>query len=311
MKNAQRAMTGEVEHLANREPLPDRTVAAGDTIEGVQICPVGDWPNSRGTQHCTEEALRNVVAAWEDDGGQDVLVDFEHNAEQGGTSDTSAAAWASNLRFEKGRGLVADFRMTDVGAEAVSNRRLRYLSVAWYVNRATREPTRITSVALTNKPNIPVAPVLNKAAPAMPPFLAELARRYDERMDKLANTSNYDESKHPRAEDGKWTSGGGGGAGGGGSGGGGPSPELKAKAAAAREKAAKLSPDAKKWASDKIFLGATDITHEGVASRINAAKAANHSGSEDKAVRVERLRALHAEAISLGFKYNLKTRQYE
>ncbi len=214
MKNAQCAIGNVVEHLANREPLPDRTVAAGDTIEGVQICPVGDWPNSRGTQHCTEEALRNVVAAWEADGGQDVLVDFEHNAEQGGTSDTSAAAWASNLRFEKGRGLVADFRMTDVGAEAVSNRRLRYLSVAWYVNRATREPMRITSVALTNKPNIPVTPVLNRAAPAMPPFLAELARRYDERMDKLANSAGYDESKHPRAEDGKWTDGGGAGGGG-------------------------------------------------------------------------------------------------
>ncbi len=157
-------MDAELIHLENREPLPDRTVAAGDTIEGVQLCPVGDWPNSRGVQHCSEEALRNVAAAWEADGSREILVDFEHNAEQGGTSDTSAAAWASNLRFETGRGLVADFRMTDVGAEAVSNRRLRYLSIAWHVNRKTREPTRITSVALTNKPNIPVAPVLNRAA---------------------------------------------------------------------------------------------------------------------------------------------------
>lgn len=68
---------------------------------------------------------------------------------------------------------------------------------------------------------------------------------------------------------------------------------------------------AKQWASDKIFLGATDITHEGVASRINAAKAANHSSTEDKAIRVERLRALHREAISMGYKYNVKTGQYE
>ena len=60
-----------------------------------------------------------------------------------------------------------------------------------------------------------------------------------------------------------------------------------------------------------IFLGSTDITHEGTARRINAAKAENHSSKEDKAVRVERLRALHREAISLGYKYNAKTCQYE
>ena len=42
----------------------------------------------------------------------------------------------------------------------------------------------------------------------MPQHLIDLARRYDERV-RLANEANYDESKHPRAEDGKWTSGGG------------------------------------------------------------------------------------------------------
>jgi phage I-like protein len=156
----------DLEHLANREPLPDRTVAAGETIEGVQLCPVGDWPNGGRPQRCTAEALRNVVEAWKADGSREILVDFEHNAEQGGTSDTSAAAWATNLRVDPERGLVADFRMTDAGAAAVSNRRLRFLSVAWLVDRATREPLRLTSIALTNKPNIPVAPVLNREPPA-------------------------------------------------------------------------------------------------------------------------------------------------
>ena len=174
----------------------------------------------------------------------------------------------------------------------------------------------IASIGLVNNPNIPEFRLANERTNmktyALPEKLVELAARRDA---ALANEANYDESKHPRADDGKWTSGGGGGGSGGGSGdgskGGGLSPELRAKAAAAREKAAKISPEAKKWASDKIFLGATDITHEGVASRINAAKAANHSSTEDKAVRVERLRALHREAISLGYKYNVKSGQYE
>lgn len=135
------------------------------------------------------------------------------------------------------------------------------------------------------------------------PAIVELAAKYD----RLANEANFDESKHPRASDGKFTSGGGGGAASGKS----PSPELKAKADAARAKARTISPSAREWASDKIFLGAKDITHEGLAKRINAAKAENHASREDKAVRVERLRALHAKAISLGFRYNTATGNYE
>ena len=130
--------------------------------------------------------------------------------------------------------------------------------------------------------------------------------QYEER-DRLANEANFDESKHPRSEDGKFTSGGGSG----GASGKSPSPELKAKADAARAKAGTISPSAREWASDKIFLGAKDITHEGLAKRINSAKAENHASREDKSVRVERLRALHAKAISLGFRYNTATGNYE
>ena len=131
----------------------------------MQICPIGDFPNGDKMQHCSAEALRNVAEQWRADGAKEILVDFEHNSEQGGTSDTSAAAWVSNVRVDPERGLVGDFKITDVGAEAISNRRLRFLSVAWFVNRETREPISLTSIALTNKPNIPVAPILNKEQP--------------------------------------------------------------------------------------------------------------------------------------------------
>ena len=76
----------------------------------------------------------------------------------------------------------------------------------------------LTSVALINIPNIQEFRLANELQGglnsnertyAMPQRLIELARRYDERV-RLANEANYDESKHPRGEDGKWTSAGGG-----------------------------------------------------------------------------------------------------
>ena len=76
----------------------------------------------------------------------------------------------------------------------------------------------LTSVALINIPNIQEFRLANELQGglntnertfAMPQHLIDLARRFDERV-MLANEANYDESKHPRAEDGKWTSGAGG-----------------------------------------------------------------------------------------------------
>ena len=71
--------------------------------------------------------------------------------------------------------------MTDLGAEAVSNRRLRFLSVAWFVNKETHEPMVIRSIALTNKPNIPVAPVLNRE----PSGVVNVEEKKGPNMDKI------------------------------------------------------------------------------------------------------------------------------
>ena len=187
----------------------------------------------------------------------------------------------------------------------------RWFSPYWLANErdgSTYIVGTIASIGLVNNPNIPEFRLANEEQPTMKiklnPAIIELAAKYD----RLANEANFDESKHPRAIDGKFTSGGGGG---GAASGKSPSPELKAKADAARAKAGTISPSAREWASDKIFLGAKDITHEGLAKRINSAKAENHASREDKSVRVERLRALHAKAISLGFKYNTSTGSYE
>ena len=139
-------------------PLPD-SVKAGDVLEGVQICPQGDWPHGEIVQHCSAEAFDKIVSSQTGE----ILVDFEHNAETGG--DTTAAAWITNLRFNEESGLIGDFKFTDIGAEAVSQRRLRFLSPAFECEETGEKeytPVRLKSVALTNKPNIPVHCVLNR-----------------------------------------------------------------------------------------------------------------------------------------------------
>jgi len=141
--------------------LPE-TIKPGEAFEA-QICPFGEFENCKKSgeqvlQRCDEIAFNTVIANFKGE----VLVDFEHNAELGG--DTTAAAWISKARLDPVRGLVGTFLFTDAGADAVNNRRLRFLSPAWPTD-ADGRPTRLVSVGLTNKPAILVDPVLNKEQP--------------------------------------------------------------------------------------------------------------------------------------------------
>lgn len=143
--------------------LPE-TIKPGVAFEA-QICPFGEFENCKKSgepvlQRCDEIAFNTVITNFKDE----VLVDFEHNAELGG--DTTAAAWISKARLDPVRGLVGTFLFTDAGAAAVNNRRLRFLSPAWPTDSDGR-PTRLVSVGLTNKPAILVDPVLNKEQPEL------------------------------------------------------------------------------------------------------------------------------------------------
>ena len=145
----------------NNEQLPE-TVQPGEVLSAVQLCPFGNFPGEKTMQVCDRAAFEQLIADWKANGAKEILMDFEHQSEvEKIDSNTTAAAWISNLSIDDERGLVGDVKFTDQGAEAVSNRRLRFLSCTWYTDKAGR-PTKMTTVALTNKPNIPVAPILNK-----------------------------------------------------------------------------------------------------------------------------------------------------
>lgn len=149
----------------------------GELIVWCELCPVGVHSGMIGdmvvAQVCDRAAFEQVIAAFK----PEVLVDFEHRAEN--TDDTTAAGWVQQLRVNQRTGLEGFIRFSDIGAEAVRGRRLRFLSPVWHLDAAGR-PLSLKSVALTNTPNFDLRPVLNKAQGGEP------QQKGQAKMNKLA-----------------------------------------------------------------------------------------------------------------------------
>ncbi len=200
----------------------------------------------------------------------------------------------------------------------------------------------LTSVALINIPNIQEFRLANELQGglnnnegtfAMTQHLIDLAKRFDERV-RLANEANYDESKHPRGEDGKWTSGGGSG--------GATVKKVDPKTTPGykqeQERNRKLDDMVakSKARTDKFFGARTKALQMlssgalGTGSRANVLSGINgklhetraaikyHPAagtvpyeSEARKMAIETRRGVHAAAILHGFKYNRSTHQYE
>lgn len=165
--------------------LPKR-VAAGDEIE-VQLAPLGEWPvtikgkdgkRERIKQLFDAEACAAVVGNFTGE----LLVDLDHASVIG--SNTRAYAWVTALRSDEQLGLVGTFRFTEAGAEAVNSKEYRYVSVFWFLDKENR-PLLLDSVALTNRPNLPVRPVLNRQDAPPPENDLENKPERKPNMDKL------------------------------------------------------------------------------------------------------------------------------
>ena len=174
---------------AFKNSILPKSVKGGEEIE-VLVSPIGTFPHPDGEQLCTREAFDALVANWEADGRPEILVDFDHASETGGP--TEAAAWATALRSDED-GLHATFRMTDRGAEALSATRYRYLSPAWYVDEEGH-PTELSTIALTNRPNLPVPRLLNRKP-------AEPAQNADEPIRVRIAARGEDTSTAPQVAD--------------------------------------------------------------------------------------------------------------
>jgi phage I-like protein len=144
---------------------PQLAVQAGDETV-VQLVPPGDWPQwdedgKEFSQKCDEETFQRLLENF----SAEVLVDADHASERGEARDTRAYAWIQALSLDEGGALCGRFKWTDIGAEAVSNRRYRFVSVCWACEEEKKgewRPLKLVSVALTNTPNIPARPILNQ-----------------------------------------------------------------------------------------------------------------------------------------------------
>ena len=244
----------------------------------VQLSPFGEFTLRDGgkrsgtVQHCTRAAFEAMVANWQAQGAPDVLVDVDHASATGGS--TEAAAWAKNLRVEDD-GLCADFDLTPKGRELLEGRSYRFVSPGWTL-ADDGTPLALCSVALTNRPNLPVKPVVN---------------------------ADFDESKHPRAEDGKFSSGGGGG-------GGNDRPDGGFKAEKDRQSIASQAAQTISRISRLDRAGRAREINDGLQMFRGRLRGQRHD-HWNRLEEYESVRAQHRAAIYLGLKYNRATHQYE
>jgi phage I-like protein len=147
--------------LNSKQSIPE------DMTLSVQVAPEGkfkgvlnkaDGTKRQFVQNLDAAAFGRILNAWKAAGSPELLVDADHLSCDGGS--TRAYAWASNLRVEK-NGLVADFKFTDEGAKAVNSREFRFVSPVFDVSE-NGDIAALSSIALTNRPNLPVSCVLNR-----------------------------------------------------------------------------------------------------------------------------------------------------
>lgn len=149
----------------------------------------------------------------------------------------------------------------------------------------------LTSIGLVNNPNIREFRLANEAvscAPAVKP-----AYKLPQNIVDLAN--EYDESKHPRDNDGKFSSTGGGGAGGGES----SSPKLSGRA---RTKFVMTTNDSLTTAREKMRNRLAE-------ARVGKAESGKYNSDALKS-GLDEIAAIHASAIRAGLKYHSGSRAY-
>lgn len=125
----------------------------------VQLCPFGEYPNGDLTQICDRQAMEQLLSSFDP---TKVYVDREHWGEDPDKGDTRAAAWVKALYIDDVDGLLSDWEITPLGEDLILTKELRYLSPVWYLG-ADNRPKLLKSIGLTNTPNIPVKPIMNKS----------------------------------------------------------------------------------------------------------------------------------------------------
>ena len=137
--------------------------AEASAPDWIDLVPAGQV-NGRDGRGWVNDAPDAIVAAF-NSSGLDIPIDVEHATEikapQG--EPAPAAGWIKELQAQNGavRGRV---EWTDAGRDLVSSKAYRYVSPVIVFERASDRIVKLTSVGLTNRPNLSL-PALNRQLP--------------------------------------------------------------------------------------------------------------------------------------------------
>lgn len=146
-----------------RAGLPD-TVEQGRPFT-IQLAPKGQYPQwvddedapggkSEVVQLLDDDSIASLIGNFTDK----VLVDADHSSET--SENTAAMGWVTRLFADPEKGLMAEIEPTSEGAEKINGKVYRFVSGAWTLGDDGR-PVELVSVGLTNRPNLPVSPMIN------------------------------------------------------------------------------------------------------------------------------------------------------
>lgn len=131
-------------------------VVDGQAVEEEIDDPTANEGRREVVQKVDEQAIDALISHF--DPNKKVLVDADHSSEL--STDTRAMAWVVRLFKDDTKGLMAEIEPTSIGAETINGKVYRFVSAAWTLDDDNR-PEELVSVGLTNRPNLPVAPMLN------------------------------------------------------------------------------------------------------------------------------------------------------
>lgn len=135
---------------------------ASDAPEWIQLLPGGSALVGRDGRSWINSAPEDVVAEFVA-GAKDMPLDWEHSTELKAPKgeEAPAAGWFKELQVREDGSVWGRIDWTDKGREAVVSKAYRYISPVFIYDTATNLIVKLTSVGLTNRPNL-YLPALNR-----------------------------------------------------------------------------------------------------------------------------------------------------
>ena len=173
----------ELNKLAkNSEPIKDQIVYRGFVDENadpdieydysadtlVKISPIGKFVGSSPDGKRTVEVIDEQSVMQMAKQTEEILLDKDHNSMRGPDGrNTEAYGWISGLKAIVGLGdmdgLYGSIKWTPKGIELAKDRIYRFLSPVFELDAEGRA-TKLVNVALTNRPALPLPPIINSEA---------------------------------------------------------------------------------------------------------------------------------------------------